>query len=86
MCGALLIALIRRVHGDEARSELRLFLDECAPSSSSEVPASHLQLYQRIRLAIKKPSWIPRRAGERGDHHETAAVLEIQDGHRPLAP
>jgi hypothetical protein len=47
--------------------------------------ASHLQPYPRIRLEIKKPSWMPRRASERGHHHETAAVLQIQDGYRPLA-
>jgi hypothetical protein len=37
--------------------------------------ASHLQPYAWIRLEIKKPSWIPRRAGERGHDHETVAVL-----------
>jgi hypothetical protein len=82
--GALLIALISGVHGDEAWPELRLFLDACAPSSCSEAPASHLQPYPRIRLEIEKPSWMPGRAGKRGHHHETTAVLQIQDGYRPL--
>src|SRR5690349_10848514 len=42
--GTFLIALISPAHGDEARPELRLFLDACASSSGSEAPASFCSL------------------------------------------